>query len=105
MEQARIVLTTVSSLEEAERIADSLVEQRLAACVNLLPGIKSVYRWQNAIEKAAEILLVIKTSTEKLPALETAVHELHPYDVPEFVIIDIESGSASYLRWLSESLA
>jgi periplasmic divalent cation tolerance protein len=105
MEQARIVLTTVSSLEEAERIADSLVEQRLAACVNLLPGIKSVYRWQNAIEKAAEILLVIKTSAEKLPALETAVHELHPYDVPEFVTINIESGSAGYLRWLFESLA
>lgn len=105
MEQARIVLTTTSSLDEAQRIAHSVVEQRLAACVNLVDGVRSTYRWQGAVEKAVEVLLIIKTSAKQLEALEKAVHELHSYEVPEFLTLNIEGGSMSYLQWLFESLA
>lgn len=105
LEQARIVLTTASSLDEAERIAHSVVEQRLAACVNLVKDVRSIYRWQGAVDKAVEVLLIIKTSAKQLEALEKAVHELHSYEVPEFVALTVEGGSRSYLEWLFESLA
>ena len=82
---ASIVLSTAGSPEEAARISRALVERRLAACVSCLPGVASVYRWQGEVEEAAEVLLLIKTSTERLPALEAALHELHSYEVPEFL--------------------
>jgi periplasmic divalent cation tolerance protein len=104
MEQARIVLTTVSSKEEAERMARSLVESRLAACVNVMGGVHSTYRWQGAVESAEEVMLLIKTSVEKLDALEAAVRGMHSYDVPEFVVLQVQGGSQAYLRWLYESL-
>jgi periplasmic divalent cation tolerance protein len=104
MEQARIVLTTVSSKEEAHRIATALVEERLAACVNIVDGVRSVYRWQGAVESAAEIQLVIKTGVSKLEALQTALQRLHSYEVPEFLVLEVESGSKAYLLWLYESL-
>jgi periplasmic divalent cation tolerance protein len=104
MEQMRIILTTVSSHDEARRMARTLVEDRLAACVNIVGGVDSVYRWKGAVEEAAEILLLIKTSVEKLDALEAAVRRLHSYDVPEFLILQIDGGSVAYLNWLRESL-
>jgi periplasmic divalent cation tolerance protein len=105
MEQFRIVLTTASSRDEAKRIAKALVEERLAACVNLVGGVESIYRWQGKVEEAAEVLLLIKTNVEKLEALETAVRRLHSYEVPEFLIFEVNGGSAAYLKWLDDSLA
>lgn len=104
MEQFRIVLTTASSRDEAKRIAKALVEGRLAACVNLVGGVESIYRWQGKVEEAAEVLLLIKTNVEKLEALETEVRRLHSYDVPEFLIFEVNGGSAAYLKWLDDSL-
>ncbi len=103
-ETARIVLTTTGSAESAQRLAQSLVERRLAACVNIIPNLTSVYRWQGAVETASEILLLIKTSVEQLPALEAALHELQTYDVPEFLVLPIETGSRLYLEWLHSAL-
>ena len=104
MEQFRIVLTTASSREEAKRIAKALVEERLAACVNVVHGVESIYRWQGEVEEAAEVLLLIKTNVEKIEALETAVRRLHSYEVPEFLIFEVNGGSAAYLKWLDDSL-
>lgn len=104
MEQFRIVLTTASSRDEAKRIAKALIEERLAACVNLVGGVESIYRWQGEVEEAAEVLLLIKTNVEKLEALETAVRRLHSYEVPEFLIFEVNGGSAAYLKWLDDSL-
>ena len=100
---ARIVLTTAPDREVAERIARGLVERRLAACVNLLPGVRSVYRWKGEIEEADEVLLVAKTAADRLEALETALKELHPYDVPEVVALEADRVEARYLAWLVES--
>jgi periplasmic divalent cation tolerance protein len=94
----------VSSADEAKRIARALVEERLAACVNIAGHVDSVYRWQGVVEETQEVLLLIKTRVEKLAALEEAVHRLHSYEVPEFVILKVDGGSAAYLRWLDESL-
>jgi periplasmic divalent cation tolerance protein len=76
----------------------------LAACVNLVGGVESIYRWQGEVEEAAEVLLLIKTNVEKLEALETAVRRLHSYEVPEFLIFEVNGGSAAYLKWLDDSL-
>ncbi|MFT4112979.1 divalent-cation tolerance protein CutA [Silvibacterium sp.] len=101
----RIVLSTASSAEEATRIANHLVEHRLAACVNLVPGLTSIYRWQGTVEAASEVLLLIKTAESRLADLEAALHTLHSYEVPEFVVLGIEGGSATYLDWLAASVA
>jgi len=97
---ARIALSTAGSPEEASRISRELVERRLAACVNCLPGVTSVYRWQGVVEESAEVLLIIKTFAEKLPALEAALRELHSYELPEFVVLQVTAGSQLYLDWL-----
>jgi len=102
--RARIVISTAGSAEEAAAIARELVGRRLAACVSRLPGLLSVYQWQGKIEEAAEVLLLIKTSQERLAALEAALRELHSYDVPEFLVLPVESGSAAYLEWLFASV-
>lgn len=104
MEPYRIALTTVASMEEAKRIAQALLEERLAACINIIDSVSSVYRWKGAIEASQEVLLLIKTRVEKLEALETAVCRLHSYDVPEFVVLKIDAGSMAYLKWINESL-
>jgi periplasmic divalent cation tolerance protein len=98
-----IVLTTFPAEGDAEKLASQLVEERLAACVNVLPAMRSVYRWKDAVEHADERQLVIKTTMQNLTALETLIREIHPYDVPEFVVIPISQGSATYLSWLAES--
>lgn len=101
----RIVLSTAGSEEEGARIAKSLVERKLCACVNLAPGIRSFYRWEGAVQDDAEVLLIIKTTQEKLQALSDHLAEIHGYDVPEVLAIAVDKGSASYLEWLAESCA
>jgi periplasmic divalent cation tolerance protein len=99
-----VALTTVGTAEDAERIARMLVEQRLAACVNVVSGVVSVYRWQGAVERADEWLLVMKTSSDMLEPLREALVALHPYELPELVALPIEGGHRPYLAWLDESL-
>ncbi len=105
MANARIVLTTVGVLEKAEQLAGALVERRLAACVNVVGPIRSIYRWKGAIEREQEYLLIIKTTAERAADLATAFAELHPYELPERVELAIEGGSDDYLQWLSAQVA
>ena len=101
-----VVLVTCRSTKEAERIARTLVETRLAACGNiLLTPVRSIYRWKEKIESAREVLLVIKTSRRRFPKLEAAIKRLHGYEVPEIIALPITAGSESYLSWLAESVA
>jgi periplasmic divalent cation tolerance protein len=104
MTDKRIVLTTCGSLEEARKIAHALIERRLAACVNIVPQVESVYRWQGKVETAAEWLLVIKTAAAVFTRLRDALSELHSYETPECIAIAIEDGSAAYLEWIGESV-
>jgi periplasmic divalent cation tolerance protein len=105
MTDKRIVLTTAGSAEEAQKIARHIVEQRLAACVNIVPKIESVYRWQGKVESSAEWLLLIKTTVEKFPNVRIAIRELHSYDLPECIAIAVEDGSEEYLDWIADSVA
>jgi periplasmic divalent cation tolerance protein len=100
---ARIVLTTAPDRAAAERIARVLVERKLAACVNVLPGIRSTYRWKGAVEEADEVLLVAKTAADRVEALERALSEAHPYELPECVVLEPGRVEARYLAWLVES--
>jgi periplasmic divalent cation tolerance protein len=104
MPDFQIVLSTCADREQAERIAHSLVEQGLAACVNIVPGVQSIYRWQGAIESAAEVLILIKTSPTHLRSVQSAIAALHSYEVPEFLVLPIAAGSEAYLKWLSAGL-
>jgi periplasmic divalent cation tolerance protein len=101
MANSRIVLTTIGTLEKAEALANALVERRLAACVNMVGPIRSIYRWQGTIEREQEYLLLIKTTAERAADLAAAFAELHPYELPERVELTIEGGSDAYLQWLS----
>jgi len=101
---ARIVLTTAADPEEAARLGQTLVEERLAACATLIPAAQSIYRWQGQVETATETLLLLKTETDQLPALEARLHALHSYQTPEFLVLKVESGSRGYLDWLHSSL-
>jgi periplasmic divalent cation tolerance protein len=102
--QACIVLTTAANHDEAARLAGTFVEERLAACATLIPTVESIYRWEGQIESSTETLLLIKTAPEQLPALEARLRELHSYQVPEFLVLEVESGSHPYLEWLFASL-
>ena len=102
MTDALLVLTTCANPAVADRIALALVEQGLAACVNQSAPVNSVFRWQGKVERATEVLLLIKTTRERYGALEHAIKQLHPYDLPEIIAIPISAGDASYLRWISE---
>ena len=102
-EQFVIVLTTLPTDSDAEKFASQLVEERLVACVSILPAMRSIYRWDGAIERADERQLLLKTASSQLAALEARVRMLHPYDVPEFVVIPITHGSADYVEWLAAS--
>ena len=104
MTDKRIVLSTAGSEDEARRIARHLVEHQLAACVNIVPQIESIYRWQGKVESAREWMLIVKTSADKFPEVRDAIRGLHSYDIAECIAIAIEDGSASYLEWLGESL-
>jgi periplasmic divalent cation tolerance protein len=100
-----VVFMTAASGEEATRLADMLVGAHLAACVQILPQMESVYRWQGKVERQAEVLLIAKTNNLKFADLEREVRALHSYDTPEIVAIPITQGSEPYLAWLNESLA
>lgn len=104
MSDKKLVLSTAGSREEAEKIAQALVERRLAACVNLVGPIQSVYRWQGKVETAAEHLLVIKTTAGLFDAVAKAIRELHSYELPECIQLPIEAGSAEYMKWIGESV-
>jgi len=105
MADARVVLTTVAPLESAEQLAATLVERRLAACVNIIGPIRSIYRWQDAVQREQEYLLLIKTSAQQAAGLKAAFAELHPYELPEHVELAIAGGGDGYLQWLSEQVA
>ena len=100
-----IVLTTLPADADAPAFAEALVEGRLAACVNLLPVMESFYRWRGSVERETERQVVIKTARPCIDALWQRVRDLHPYEVPEFVVIPIVDGSHAYLQWLGESTA
>lgn len=98
-----VAFSTVGSLDEAKRIAQLLVEERLAACVNIIPGVISVYRWQGRVSEDGELLLLMKTRREIVDAMRERLHELHSYEVPEFIAVPIDRISAQYAQWLIEA--
>jgi len=104
-EEFVVVLVTAGSSEEAARIGRALVAERLAACANVVGPIRSIYRWQGAIEDAAEHLLLLKARARDVTVLEERVRALHSYEVPEVLALPIRAGSAAYLAWLAESTA
>jgi periplasmic divalent cation tolerance protein len=104
MTDKRIVLCTAGSEDEARKIARHLVEQRLAACVNIVPRIESIYRWQETVESSTEWLLLIKTTVEKFSEVRDAIRELHSYELPECISIRVDDGSAAYLEWIGQSV-
>ena len=99
----RIVLTTIGAETDALSLVRTLVDERLAACANVLPAMVSVYRWKGSVEQEKEHQVIIKTSSDRLPALETRVRQIHPYELPEFLVLDA-SGGAAYLAWVRESV-
>jgi periplasmic divalent cation tolerance protein len=100
-----VVLVTVPDAEVGARLARVVVEERLAACVNLLPGVRSIYRWQGAVHDDAEVLLVMKTRADRVEALGARVRELHPYEVPEVLALAAAGGSLEYLAWVRAEAA
>jgi periplasmic divalent cation tolerance protein len=103
MSEGLVALSTVASAEDAERIARALVEGGLAACVNVVPEVTSIYRWKGSVEREEERLLVIKTTRDRFEALRLALVQLHPYEVPELIALPIQAGHEPYLAWLQES--
>ena len=96
-----LCLTTCPDAASAERIAKALVDEQLAACVNVLPGLRSTYRWQGAVERADELLLLIKTTRAAWPALQARLLELHPYELPELLAVEPVDGLPAYLQWVA----
>lgn len=105
MTDKRIVLTTTGSEEEAHKIGQALVERRLAACVNIVPQITSVYRWQGKVEESREWLLIVKTTVAAFDQVRHAIAEFHSYELPECICLTIEDGGPAYLRWIAESVS
>ena len=99
-EKVVALLITAPDEETGRRIARTLVEERFAACVNVVPGVTSIYRWRGAVEEASEVMLVAKTRAERAPALAARVRALHPYELPEVVALPVTDGSRAYLRWV-----
>jgi periplasmic divalent cation tolerance protein len=102
---ALVVLTTLEKQEDGERLAGLLLDCELAACVQILPPMISIYRWQGAVERAGEILLLIKTTRAAYPRVETVIKENHPYETPEIIALPVAAGSADYLSWLMAAVA
>ena len=100
----RLVLTTCGDTGVAERLAGALVERRLAACVNVLPEVRSIYRWAGKIERDREVLLFIKTVQKQVAAIEATIREISGYELPELIAVEITSGSADYLAWVADSI-
>ncbi|HSB12546.1 MAG TPA: divalent-cation tolerance protein CutA [Blastocatellia bacterium] len=103
MREELIVLVTTPNGEEAATIADTLVTERLAACVNIVPGIESIYRWEGKVTRDHEALMIIKTTAARYAEAERRIKELHSYSTPEVIALKIDRGSGQYLKWLAES--
>ena len=104
MSDVRIVLITAPDLAVAAGLGRALVEERLAACANLVPQVTSIYRWEGAVQEDSEVLMVVKTSAGRIAALTERVLALHPYEVPEVLVLPVESGAAAYLDWVRASV-
>jgi periplasmic divalent cation tolerance protein len=104
IQDAVVVFSTCASYADAQRIGATLVAERLAACVNIIPGLTSIYRWQGAVEQSSEHLMVIKTTTNRYAALEVRLRELHSYEVPEIISLPTSGGSDTYLKWLVDQV-
>ena len=100
-----VVISTAPRAEDAEFIARELVERRLAACVNVLPPMTSIYRWRGEVERAEEVLMVVKTTEDRFEAVRDALVKGHSYDVPEVLALEVKAGHAPYLAWLDESVS
>ena len=96
----RIVLSTIDDVQKAQELATTLVNRKLVACVNIIPSVWSVYHWQGTVEKVVENLLIFKTSEGRVDELVDGLRELHPYDLPEIIVLPVETGLAEYLRWV-----
>jgi periplasmic divalent cation tolerance protein len=105
MNRVIVVLCTCPDKVTAESIANKLIEQKLAACINILPGIRSIYRWQDSIEQADEYLIIIKTNQAMYAPLESAIRTHHPYEIPEIIALPVEQGLPEYLTWITACLA
>jgi periplasmic divalent cation tolerance protein len=103
--EALLILTNCPDEATANTIALALVESKLAACVNILPAVQSIYRWQGVVESATEITLFIKSTASNYPALEAAICERHPYEVPEIIVLPIQAGLPAYLNWVAAETA
>lgn len=101
-DQYLLVICTFPNVEEARQIGTQLVELQVAACVNLVPQVESIYRWKGEIERESEVLVLIKTTENNYREVEARIQELHPYDTPEVIAVPIERGASSYLGWISE---
>jgi len=104
MTDKRLVLTTAESQTQARRIADALIERKLAACVNIVPGVQSIYRWKGKAEEAEEWFMFIKTTVHHFEGVRDAIKEMHSYELPECLCLAVEDGSPEYLRWIEESV-
>ncbi len=105
MTEALIVFTTFANEADAARVARTLVEERLVACANLLPGARSIYRWRDDVKDEREVVVLMKTRKQDWTALLSRLHDLHPYETPECVAVRIAAGAPRYMAWLEESLA
>jgi periplasmic divalent cation tolerance protein len=105
MTEALIVFTTFENEEDAARVARALVEERLIACANLLPGARSIYRWKGETTDAREVVMLMKTRKQDWPALMARLHELHPYETPECIAVRVAAGAPRYMAWLEAQLA
>jgi len=104
MTDKRLVVTTTESMIQARRIADALIERKLAACVNIVPHVQSIYRWKGKAEEAEEWLLWIRTTSAAFDRVRDLIRELHSYELPECLCLAVEDGSPDYLRWIEESI-
>jgi periplasmic divalent cation tolerance protein len=104
MTDKRLVLTTAANLSEARSLAQALVQRRVAACVNIVPGIESIYRWEGKVETTGEYLLLIKTTEVCFEQVRGTIQELHSYDLPECISLPVTEGSLAYLQWIGESV-
>jgi periplasmic divalent cation tolerance protein len=102
--QTRLAVMTAPSAEAAEALVRALIEERLVACGNIVPGLTSIYRWRGAVECEAEVLVLLKTTAAALPRLLERAPALHPYEVPELLILPVETGHPPYLKWVAESV-
>ncbi len=102
-DQILLAITTFPDAETASRVAQTLIEEKFAACANLLPAVHSIYRWKEKIETAGEVIVFFKTIQDRQAAFEEKLRSLHPYEVPELIFVKIDSGSADYLRWVTDN--